>query len=53
MIWNTIPNEEKLRLWKKMRDQIQEFPLEDQYWQSQSFAQQSHLEQEHWTIMVP
>jgi hypothetical protein len=30
MIWNTIPNEEKLRLWKKMRDQIQEFPLEDQ-----------------------
>lgn len=30
MIWNAIPNEEKLRLWKKMRDDIREFSLQDQ-----------------------
>jgi hypothetical protein len=28
MIWNTIPNEERLRLWKNLRDEIKEFPLD-------------------------
>ena len=30
MIWNTIPNEERLHLWKKLRDDIQELQLKDQ-----------------------
>jgi len=30
MIWNTIPNEERLHLWKKLRDDIQGHPLDTQ-----------------------
>ena len=30
MIWNTIPNDERLRLWKKLREDIKEFSLEIQ-----------------------
>jgi hypothetical protein len=30
MFWNTIPNEEKLLIWKKFRDKIKELPLQDQ-----------------------
>jgi hypothetical protein len=30
MMWNTIPNEERLHLWKKLRDDIQELQLKDQ-----------------------
>jgi hypothetical protein len=30
MIWNTIPNEERLHLWKKLRDDIKELPLTNQ-----------------------
>ncbi len=30
MIWNIIPNEERLNLWKKLRDDIKFFTLEDQ-----------------------
>lgn len=30
MIWNTIPNEERLHLWKKVRDDINALPLNDQ-----------------------
>jgi len=30
MIWNTIPNEERLHLWKKLRDDIKELSLINQ-----------------------
>jgi len=30
MLWNTIPNEERLHLWKKLRDDIQNLSLSDQ-----------------------
>lgn len=30
MIWNTIPNNERLHLWKKLRDDISEVQLADQ-----------------------
>ncbi len=30
MIWNTIPNEERLHLWKKLRDDIKDLALADQ-----------------------
>lgn len=30
MIWNTIPNEERLRLWKKLRDDITGLSLDKQ-----------------------
>jgi len=30
MIWNAIPNEERLRLWKKLRSDISGLPLESQ-----------------------
>jgi hypothetical protein len=30
MIWNTIPNEERLRLWKKLRDDIKNLATDDQ-----------------------
>ena len=30
MIWNTIPNEERLHLWKELRDNIFDLPLTDQ-----------------------
>jgi hypothetical protein len=30
MIWNAIPDEERLRLWKKLRDDLKELSLEDQ-----------------------
>ncbi len=30
MIWNTIPNEERLHLWKTLRDEIKDLPLEKQ-----------------------
>jgi hypothetical protein len=30
MIWNTIPDDERLRLWKKLRDDVKDFTLENQ-----------------------
>ena len=30
MLWNTIPNEERLHLWKKLRDDIAILPLSEQ-----------------------
>jgi hypothetical protein len=30
MIWNTIPNEERLRLWKKLREDSKELSTEEQ-----------------------
>jgi hypothetical protein len=30
MIWNTIPNEERLRLWKNLRESLVDKPLETQ-----------------------
>ena len=30
MIWNTIPNEERLRLWKKLREDIKDLPVKEQ-----------------------
>lgn len=30
MIWNAIHNEERLRLWKNLRDELKELTLEDQ-----------------------
>ena len=30
MLWNTIPNEERLSLWKKLRDDIKELSLPEQ-----------------------
>lgn len=30
MIWNTIPDDERLRLWKNLRKDLLEFPLERQ-----------------------
>jgi hypothetical protein len=30
MIWNVIPNEERLRLWKNLRSDLVELPLEKQ-----------------------
>lgn len=29
MIWNTLPNDERLHLWKKLRDDIVDLPLQD------------------------
>lgn len=30
MIWNTIPNDERLRLWKLLRNDIQSLPVDQQ-----------------------
>jgi hypothetical protein len=30
MIWNTIPNDERLRLWKNLRNEIQDLQLKEQ-----------------------
>ena len=30
MIWNTIPNDERLHLWKKLRDDIKDLVLKEQ-----------------------
>jgi hypothetical protein len=30
MIWNNIPNEERLRLWKNLREEIKDLPLDKQ-----------------------
>lgn len=30
MVWNAIPDDERLRLWKKLRDDLKELNLEDQ-----------------------
>lgn len=30
MIWNTVSNDERLRLWKSLREEIQALPLKDQ-----------------------
>jgi hypothetical protein len=30
MIWNTVSNDERLRLWKALREEIQALPLKDQ-----------------------
>lgn len=38
MIWNTIPNDERLILWKKLRGDIKDLPLEDQLKEIASFC---------------
>ena len=38
MIWNTIPNEERLHLWKKLREDIHSLPLDNQLTEISKFC---------------
>src|SRR5271165_2105087 len=40
MIWNIIPNSDRLSLWKKMRDNIKAFSLEEQLIEIARFFQE-------------
>ena len=40
MIWNTIPNEERLHLWKKLRDDIKDLVLKEQLNEIAKFCSQ-------------
>ena len=38
MFWNSIPNSERLRLWKKLREDITDLPFHDQLKEIAKFA---------------
>lgn len=38
MFWNSIPNNERLRLWKKLREDVADLPLVDQLKEIAKFA---------------
>lgn len=38
MIWNAIPNDERLRLWKKLREDLKELTLEKQLEETAKFC---------------
>jgi len=38
MIWNAIPNDERLRLWKKLREDLKELTLENQLSETAKFC---------------